>query len=105
MSEDEGRQVTFAFMVRSLSVWDAIDLINNNPEVDYQLGQIYQNSDHNIEFGLVDAEPGDPVSPVIESAEESVSHMYATFRFAGTPVYMTIPVMATIELGWLERDE
>lgn len=93
----------FAFMVADLSAWDAAELIKANPEREYMLGKLYSRTPgHETEFRQDAPEPGDPVSPVIESVEISPSHMYVTFRFVDTAVYMTVPVMSTIEIGWLE---
>lgn len=93
----------FAFMVKDMSAWDAAVLVQENPKVEYMLGKIESgHTGHETALHQDAPEPGDPVSPVIESAEVSISHMYATFRFVDTVVYLTIPVMSTIEIGWLE---
>lgn len=94
----------FVFMVRNMSAWDAAALINEKHADEYMLGKLMSDRPgHEVELHQDAAEPGDPVSPVIESATVSGSHFYVEFAFEGTPVRMTVPVMTTIEIGWLER--
>lgn len=93
----------FEFMTKAMSAWDAFDLVQANGDIiDYQLAvAASDHRQHEIQLHQ-DAEPGEPSSPVIESVELSPSHLYVTFRFRGTPVYMTIPAMSTVTLGWLQ---
>lgn len=102
--------VHFNFMTASMSAYDAANWIRN-AHLDGREYQLCRAADgdphHEIEFRL-DSEaflPGEPISPLIKSAELSPSKFYVEFRFDETPVYMTIPATSTVTLGWLEREK
>lgn len=104
--------ITFAFMTQSVSAYDAYHMIQDagRQAREYQLAKASSgNPNHEIELHTdsweQDVAPiaGDPVSPLIESAELSQSGFYVTIRFKDTPVYLTVPSTTTITLGWLER--
>lgn len=93
--------IQWEFVQRSLSAYDAYALLMDDPETAYQFAKASDSPQHEIEFHLDDPEPGEPTSPVIRDVKLSVSGLYVEFRFADTPVYMTIPATSTVTLGWL----
>lgn len=104
--------ITFAFMTQAVSAYDAYHMIQDATRQarEYQLAKASSGDpNHEIEFHLGEWEDevapiaGDPVSPVIVSAELAPSGFYVTINFKDTPVYMTVPATTTITLGWLER--
>lgn len=96
----------FEFVQKAMSAYDAYALLQDDPETAYQFAVAASNDPHHeIELHLEDPEPGEPTSPVIRQVTLSPSGMYVEFKFADTPVYMTIPAMSTVTLGWLRYVE
>lgn len=99
--------MNFEFVQKSMSAYDAYALLMDDPETAYQFAVAASESpQHELQVHLDNAEPGDPTSPVIREVSLSPSGLYIDFRFADTPVYVTIPAMSTVTLGWLRpRDD
>jgi hypothetical protein len=93
----------FEFKTKSMSAMDAYHLFGVSAPWSYQLAVAASDDvHHEIMFSLDDAEPGEPTSPVIRQMTLSPSGMYVEIKFRDTPVYMTVPAMSTVTLGWLE---
>lgn len=92
----------YEFMTKTLSAWDARLLIMSHPDVDFQLAAASSDMAQNEVAFHMDVEPGEPTSPVIIDVGLSPSGMYVEFRFRESVMYMTVPAMTTVTLGWLQ---
>lgn len=107
--------IQFNFLTKSVSAYDAVMMVADagRQRREYQLAKLASGDpNHEVDLGLTELDGedersvshGDPVSPVIESAELSISGFYAEFRFTNSAMFMTIPATSTVTLGWLERE-
>jgi hypothetical protein len=104
--------IQFNFMTQSVSAYDAYHMIRDaaRQRREYQLAKAGgADPNHEIQFHIGEWETelapvhGDPVSPVIVSAELADSGFYVEIHFKDWPVYLTVPSTSTVTLGWLER--